>query len=141
MVGAASGLPFLMQLSWLIFDLGILAGWLYFDRKSGKQLCRNLMLLTVVFAIVFWVTRIQGAWEFSVFLINVIMSAEFLFRLSKDGSAWTSRPVAAAKLVGTLAATLLNGLIYPNRMVLWLGGICLFLDTYYVYRLFSNQKE
>lgn len=140
MIGAASGLPFTMQLSWLIFDLGILAGWLLFDRKSGKQLCRNLMLLTIVFAIVFWATRIQGAWEFSVFLINVIMSVEFILRLEKDDSGWTSRIIAVAKLIGTSAATILNGLFLGNMIVIWLGGICLMLDSYYIFRLIKFNK-
>lgn len=140
MNGAASGLPFFIQLSWLIFDMGIFAGWLFFDGKSRKQLCKNLMLLMIVFATVFWATRIAGKWEFSVFLINAIMSVEFIFRLEKDDSCWTSYTIAVAKLIGTFSATILNGLIFRNMMVLWLGGICLMLDSYYVFRLIKFNE-
>lgn len=139
-IGATSGLPFFIQLSWLIFDLGILASWLLFAGKSRKLLYRNLCLLTIVFAIVFWATRIAGEWEFSVFLINVIMSVEFILRLEKDDSFWTSRTIAVAKLIGTFAAAILNGLVFRNMMVIWLGGICLMLDSYYVFRLINLNK-
>lgn len=141
MEGSVSGLPFAIQLSWLIFDVGIFASWLLFDRKSKKLKYRNLLLFAAVFIAVCWTTWIAEQWEFSVFLINVIMSAEFIYRLSVDDSKWTSRTIAITKLIGTLAATTLNGLIFRNLTVLWLGGICLILDGYYALRLIRLNKN
>lgn len=140
MNGSVSGLPFAIQLSWLTFDIGILASWLIFDRKGKKRKYKNLLLFAAVFFAVSWITWIAEQWEFSVFLINVLMSAEFIYRLSIDDAQWTSRTIALTKLIGTLAATILNGLIFRNLTVLWLGGICLILDSYYVLRLKKPDK-
>lgn len=140
MNGSVSGLPFAIQLSWLTFDIGILVSWLLFDRKGKRLKYRNLLLFPAVFFAVFWATWIAEQWEFSVFLINVIMSAEFIYRLSVDDAQWTSCTIAITKLIGTLAATILNGLIFWNLTVLWLGGICLILDGNYVLRLMKSYK-
>lgn len=139
--GSTLGLPFAMQLSWLVFDLGILATWLLYDRSSKRQLLKNILLFLTVLITVYSVARLAGHWEFSVFLINLLMSLEFLVRLEKDPSAWASRGIAVAKLVGTLAATLLNGLVYTNLAVLWMGGLCLLLDSYYICRLFVLKRS
>ena len=141
LIGSVSGLPFAIQLSWLTFDIGILVSWLLFDRKGKRLKYRNLLLFSVVFFAVFWITWIAKQWEFSVFLINVFMSAEFIYRLSIDDTQWTSLTVAITKLIGTLAATILNGLIFQNLTVLWLGGICLILDGYYAFRLIQLNKN
>lgn len=140
MNGSIFGLPFAMQLSWLTFDIGIFTSWLIFDRNGKMSLHKKPLLFAAVFLVVLWATLEMDQWEFSVFLINAIMSAEFIYRLSIDAAPWTSRTIAITKLIGTLAATILNGLIFWNQTVLWLGGICLILDAYYVFLLIRLNK-
>lgn len=139
--GTTDSQGFVIQLAWMILDLGIIATWLLYDRVGKRRLYRNLIQFAVVIIAVYLLSRVAGQWENSVFLINVVMSAEFILRLEKDHAPWMSLGIAIAKLIGTFAATLLNGWIYPDSVVLWLGGICLLLDSYYVFRLLKLEKE
>lgn len=139
--GTTDSQGFAIQLVWMILDLGIITTWLLYDKVGTHRIYRNLIQFVVVLIAVYLLARVAGQWENSVFLINVVMSVEFLLRLGKDRSPWPSLGIAIAKLIGTLAATLLNGLIYPDPVVLWLGGICLLLDSYYVFCLLKLEKE
>ena len=40
----------------------------------------------------------------------------------------------------TLSATILCGLLYRNLLILWLGGLCLLADIYYVILLLTERK-
>ena len=139
--GTADRQAFVIQFVWLILDFGIITTWLIYDKAGKCRFKRNLIQFITVFIAVYFIARVAGQWKFSVFLINVLMSGDFIARLKKDHSPWTSHLVAITKLIGTLAATVLNGFIYFDTIVLWLGGICFLLDAYYLFLLFKLKKE
>ena len=132
--GGTRSVAFVIQFVWLLLDMGILFLWLRYDRNKGQPL-KNAMLLVVVMTAMYLLAYSGGYWEFAAFLINAIMSGLFILRASRDHSPWTSSVIASAKLVGTLAATILNGVIFRNGVILWLGGLCLIFDSYYLMTL------
>jgi len=83
------------------------------------------------------VTLVVGLWEEAAFTINLIMSAAFLFQIDKR--VYPSLLVAILKCMGTLPATILNGFLYRDLLILTVGGMCLIADLYYVYELWNNK--
>lgn len=137
--GSADTLGFVLQLSWLLLDVVIVITWLLFDRKTS--ILKNLgILLCVMLVVYLWAYR-AGGWQSSVFVDNIIMSSEFVYRRKRDNAFMPSRFIAVAKLIGTLAATILNGWLIRNMLVLWLGGLCFLLDLYYLILLFDCDPE
>ena len=128
--GSADTLGFFIQLTWLLLDMFIVATWFLFEKDASilKKLCTLLCIMLVVYL---WAYR-AGGWQASVFAINAIMSAEFIYRSNKDNCFYQSRFIAGAKMIGTFAATVLNGLFFCDMLVLWLGGLCFLMDLYYL---------
>ena len=121
-----------IQLLWLIFDVGIILTWQLFRKKERFAHSKDLCCFLCVFILVYFWAFLGSNWELSVFVINLIMSLDFIFRLRLDDSKHTSFFIAVTKLLGTFAATALNGLLYRNAMICWLGGLCLIMDIYYI---------
>lgn len=137
--GSVGGIPFYVQLTWLILDVVILVIWLMFDGGTEK-LFQNLCLFFSVFTVMYVFAYRGQAWVLTAFLDNVIMSVLFIYRRTKDHTPWTSRLIAVAKMIGTFSATILEGLIWWNPMILYIGGMCFLLDLYYAATLFSNDS-
>lgn len=133
-------IAFWIQAIWCLLDLGIILTWQLF--RAGKRCSRvkNFSLFAGVFLMVYIWAYMGNGWKSSVFLINLVMSVEFIVRVHTDASNWTSRFIAVAKLLGTLSATLLNGLQHRDPIVLWLGGLCFFADIYYLILLLRKRK-
>jgi len=73
-----------------------------------------------------------GAW-YSAFLQNLIMSILFINMLVLRKSAkGQSMVIAFSKWVGTLAPTILFGIILENRLVLIMGFFCSVFDVIYI---------
>lgn len=139
--GGTGTLPFWIQFTWLILDVGILALWLYYDRESPGQMAKNIAIFFAVFFVVYlWAYRAQQ-WKTSVFFINVVMSIAFIVQRQKVASFRGAWCIALGKLIGTLAATILNGFIFRSHFVLWLGGICFLLDSYYFTLILENRIQ
>ena len=68
------------------------------------------------------------------------MSIEFVLTVGKNKIS-NSLLIALFKLIGTTAATVLNGILNWNSGVLWCGGCCLILDMWYIICLVNKQKE
>ena len=134
------GTGFFVQLIWLILDIGVLLTWLLYDRDGKYAMLRKLGILLCVSVVMLFPTYILSLWELTAFAINLIMSAAFIIRFRNGGIHWRSKVIAVAKLIGTFAATILNGVIFDNKMVLWLGGLCLILDSHYCASLMSNSS-
>ena len=130
---------FAIQITWLLLDVLILVIWLTFDKRNEGQLRKNIVILICVFVIMYILAYRGEFWGETSFVINAIMSAAFIWRIKVDKSSWTSYCVAINKLVGSLAATIGYGLIEKNILLLWIGGICLILDSYYL--LILHQKD
>lgn len=133
------GIAFAIQLLWLLLDIGVLITWLIYDRTGKYIWLKNTGLLLGVSVAMYILAYRAGKWEFAAFLINAIMSAGFVLRLYRNDTFPESVIIAGAKLVGTLAATILNGLIWWNPVLLWLGGLCLLLDGYYLISILNNK--
>lgn len=127
------GIGFWVQLTWCLLDLGVIATWQLFQKHTPHAQRKDMLLFISIFLFVYLTAYVGEEWGFSVFLINCFMSAEFVVRLKKEIDVrWKSQIIAVTKLCGTLAATILNGFIYWNPLILWIGGLCLILDVYYL---------
>ena len=132
--GGASGLAFYTQLGWLILDIGVLLTLIcYFPKKHF------VFVGLVVSLMIGWVLLFRLEWflEFA-FLDNALMSLLFIRRKLRDGTKGDSRLIGEAKLLGTLSSTVLEGVLRRNFFALYVGGICLILDAYYL--LLVTQK-
>jgi len=136
--GADWRLGYLIQIVWLILDAVILVLWLWVDRNKLRS---NVLLLFAVMLLMYVLGYKLRMWAYMAFLINAIMSALFLIRFIMEPGLWVSIPIAIAKLKGTLAATILDGLMGRNLILLWLGGICLILDVCYVYLIIKEGDQ
>lgn len=135
------GIPFFIQLVWLLLDIGVLFTWLLYDRKDRFSWFAKMGLLLAVATAMYLLAYKAGKWEFAAFLINAIMSVGFVLRLFQERNQHNSTVIAIMKLLGTLAATILNGWIRRNPLLLWLGGLCFLLDGYYLIVNLCNKKE
>ncbi len=136
-----SGTISFFQLVWLLLDFFIILTWQLYSPKRLIRVSKDLVLFAGIFLIVFFWAYIGQGWKSSVFVINLIMSVNFIVRMKRDQTHWTSNIIAVTKLLGTFSATVLNGLIYRNMLILWLGGLCLILDIYYMLLLRKEKKR
>lgn len=127
---------FISQLLWLVLDVGVLYTW--FRYASGISWKKKMTLLLGAAVIMAGATLCAGFWEESAFVINLIMSVAFLFRV--DRQIFRSLPIALLKCLGTLPAAILNGILYRNFFVLAIGGLCLFADLLYIYEILKDHK-
>lgn len=135
----AAGLGFLIQIIWLLLDIPILILWLYYSRNNNL-FWKNLSILIIAMGFIYIVAYRAGYWAYSAFFINLLMSVMFVYRKIYDPAQRTSLSIAILKLIGTLAATIGNGVLVRNSIVLWLGGLCLLLDIYYLILLLRKRK-
>ena len=83
----------------------------------------------------------HGSW-YSAFIQNLIMSVLYLKMLGDRKSAkGQSLLIAICKGLGTLAPTILFGLVFGNNLVLLLGIFCAVFDTIYVVLLGRQIKR
>ena len=136
--GADFTISFCIQILWLLLDIGIIITWQLFRRRDSLAAVKDVCCL--ICAIVSLSISILS-WEISAFVINLIMSVSFVIRLRKEYAHWTSFFIAITKMIGTFAATLLDGILNGNAIVLWLGGLCLFMDVYYALLLRKEAKR
>ena len=128
-------LPLYIQAVCFLLDIGIVATLLVFGDK------RWAIILIGMLALGYWILYRGDHFLVTAFLDNVLMSALFVVRHFRDDSDWESPWIAWAKLVGTLCATVVYGILIRNYLVLWLGGLCLILDMYYVTLQNAGQER
>ena len=139
--GSPFSIAFIIQLSWLVLDLGVLFTWLKYDRKDIKRVLKNAILLLLIFTMMYLFALHAERWEVSAFLINIIMSVAFIVREERGEDLYPSRVIAIAKMIGTLSATILNGIVFRNLVLLWLGGLCFIFDCSYLRMICKRQNE
>jgi hypothetical protein len=142
---------------WFVFDVGILYtyfkyGRKYFPRQFGARgfvgwsvLCL-VTALCVEFAFIKEFGTAIGA-GYSAFLQNLLMSVLFInMFIKRGGSEGQSLLIAASKWIGTLAPTLLFGVVgeggFPrgSLLILVLGIFCSVFDLIYIWLLLAHQK-
>lgn len=143
---------------WFVFDVGILFTYFKYGRKyfshnlpPGAFVGWSLLGLLTAFCVEFAFIRefgVAAGAGYSAFLQNLLMSVLFIDMLVKRGSReGQSLTIAVSKWLGTLAPTLLFGLIgdggFPNGsfLILVLGILCSAFDLIYIRLLFSSSKS
>lgn len=122
---------FVSQILWLLLDIGVLATWLRY--ATNRSFIRKCMMFCGTIIIMMIFTLGLGLWKETAFLINLIMSVSYLFRIDKQ--IQLSLPIAILKCVGTLAATILNGVLLNDWFILLIGGLCFIADVYFIYEI------
>lgn len=125
---------FISQILWLILDIGVLYTWIRFANGS---VLRKVWLIIGALILMSMATLVFGFWAETAFVINLIMSVFFLFQIDKQ--MHSSMLIALLKCIGTLPATILNGIIHGNYLILAIGGLCLIADVYYIYDIWKQK--
>lgn len=140
--GTARGESFFIQTAWLMLDVGVFVTLLLYGPRKGTRLCwRSLVGLTAALAIGYVLLFRKGRFLEWAFWDNTLMSGLFIRHYRKGNRGGVSLLIAAAKLLGTLCNTILEGIICKNLAALWLGGICLILDGYYLIELSVGRER
>ncbi|WP_217447542.1 hypothetical protein [Maribellus comscasis] len=144
---------------WALFDIIILITFFKFGKKYFPKNIKNkwfyiwgilVLLVSFVVEFIFIVEfgRILGG-GYSAFLQNLLMSVLFIRMLVQRNSAeGQSTTIAISKFVGTLAPTVLFGIVGsitmggPNKLMLWTGILIAVIDVIYIMMLQkAKQKE
>ena len=139
-----------ITLIWLLLDIVIVYTYLrygkkYFPKHTSKQ---YFMPWTIIVFLMSFVIQYYFVIEFgdlgrlySAFLQNLIMSILFINMLVNRMDAKAQNlTIAINKWIGTLAPTILFGVIGGNKLVLVLGIFCSVFDILYIYFL-NNIKR
>ena len=137
--------------AWLTFDLGILYTYFRFGRKYFRPASKSAFIgwsvlgLITAFALQYAVLREFGVAKgaaYSAFPQNLIMSILFIAMLARRGSReGQSLTIAISKWIGTLAPTILFGVIgqggFPRGsfLILTVGLFCSVFDLIYIWLL------
>lgn len=134
---------------WALFDAVILYTFFKFGRqhfpknlKSGWFYTWGIISLIISFlvqyAFIFEFGTVMGG-SYAAFMQNLLMSILFIIMLyNRHGSEGQSLTIAYSKCIGTLAPTILFGIIGsaafngPNRYILLIGFLILFFDLAYI---------
>jgi len=137
---------------WFLFDIGILWTYLKFGRKYfPSSLPPNWFIpwtvlgLTMAICVQYAFVREFGPFvggAYAAFLQNLLMSILFINMLVQRGNDdGQSLVIAACKWIGTLAPTILFGIIGggsfsgPSLLVLVVGLLCSVFDLIYIFLL------
>jgi hypothetical protein len=134
---------------WALFDTVILYTYFKFGRRHFPKNLKSVWFYTwgiisliisflIHYAFIFEFGTIMGG-SYAAFLQNLLMSILFINMLYKRrGSEGQSLTIAYCKCIGTLAPTILFGIIGsdalngPNTFILIIGFIIFFLDLVYI---------
>lgn len=139
-----------INLIWLLLDIVIVYTYLrYGINDFPKHLSKKYFMLwnKIIFSMSFVVQYYfvvefanLGGW-YSAFLQNLIMSILFINMLvSRVDTKGQNLTIAINKWIGTVAPTILFGVIYANKLVLVLGIFCSIFDIIYIYLLSIAKK-
>lgn len=137
-------------LIWLILDALIVLTYFMYGKKYFPAHCSKKYFLpwTIIIFFMSFVLQYFFFIEFgsigqvySAFLQNLIMSILFINMLvQRSDLKGQNLSIAINKWIGTLAPTLLFGVIYGNKLVLALGIFCSIFDLLYIY-FFNDIKK
>lgn len=137
-------------LIWLVLDTFIvftyfLYGKIYFPPHCSKEyfLPWTLIIFFMSFALqYFFFLQFRALGQvYSAFISNLIMSILFINMLvHRNNLKGQSLTIAINKWIGTLAPTVLFGVVYGNKLALALGIFCSIFDLIYIYFLKNIKK-
>ena len=89
-----------------------------------------------------WQFGFEWAEGYSAFLQNLVMSLLFLSMfVARRGAEGQSMTIAVAKCIGTLAPTILFGVIKDVPLVLVIGALCFVFDLIYIGLLYWGRSQ
>jgi len=137
-------------LIWFVLNIMIVFTYLrygkkYFPKQTNKE---YFLPWTIIIFVMSFVVQYFFAVEFaalgkvySAFFQNLIMSILFINMLvSRSDIKGQNLTIALSKWIGTLAPTILFGIIYENKLILVLGIFCSLFDIIYLYFLNNIKK-
>lgn len=137
-------------LIWFLLDTLIVCTYLiygkkYFPKHSSKEFFAPWTIIIFLMSFVlqyYFVVEFKDLGKmYSAFLQNLIMSILFITMLvNRTNTKGQSLTIAINKWIGTLAPTILFGVIGGSKLVLVLGIFCSFFDILYIYFLTSTNK-
>ncbi|MFI3236440.1 MAG: hypothetical protein R3Y47_00255 [Lachnospiraceae bacterium] len=145
---------------WAIFDIFILItyfkyGYKHFPKDFSKKqfYLWGVLVIAISFIIQYMFIvefPISDGASYAAYIQNIIMSVLFIGMLvQRDSSEGQTKLIAYAKFLGTLAPTILIGLIGgedpfkgdPSSFVFVLGLVCAVFDIIYIIMLTKKQKD
>jgi hypothetical protein len=133
----------MVNLVWALGDLVIVYTYFTFGRAELPPIVTRGMFIgwsVLVFGgsyVVQWLFLaefgVRDASRYSAFLQNVLMSGLFIAMfVGRQGARGQSLTIAVAKWLGTLAPTILFGVIVRSGFILGLGVLCSIFDLVYI---------
>jgi hypothetical protein len=142
-------LQLLMNRIWLVFDVFIFVAYFMYGRREWPSYLPrtlfypySLAVLIIGYFFVYLVSVELGHSQgmYAAFIQNLMMSWLFIVMLNRRKSrAGQSIPIAAFKLVGTLAPTIIYG--QKSTFVLFLGLGCFLADLIYLLLLIALRQR
>ena len=142
----------IINLLWAAADVVIVYTFFRFGRAElPKFITRPLFIGwgIVVFGVAYAVQALfigEFGWtdgaRYSAFLQNLLMSGLFIAMLvARRGVRGQSLVIAVAKWLGTLAPTILIGVLGHLPFILWIGLLCSVLDLIYIGLVWQAKKR
>lgn len=130
---------------WFLLDIIIVYTYLRYGRKYfPKQINQKyfliwtkiIFLMAIGIQYAFFIKFDSVAIWYSAFISNLIMSVAFINMLYiRKDTKGQNLTIAISKWIGTLAPTIIFGVIYGNQLGLSLGIFCSVFDIIYIYYL------
>lgn len=142
----------IVNIFWCVLDIVILYTYIKHGKKEWPQAFSQKLFLpwTVLVLVCSYALQIVfikqfgyvAAAQYSAFLQNLAMSLLFIELYAKRGNAaGQSILLAAAKWIGTLAPTILFGVLEYNPLVLVCGIFCTIFDVVYIVLLVNCKRK
>ncbi|MFG2979812.1 hypothetical protein ACGFYQ_00935 [Streptomyces sp. NPDC048258] len=137
---------------WAAADVVIIATYLRFGRAELPRFVTRPLFAAwsvLVFGTGFAVQGLflahfgtHDATRYSAFLQNLLMSGLFIgLYAARQGPRGQSLTIAVAKWLGTLAPTLLFGVLEDSPFILGLGILCSVFDLVYIWLLLQDRRR
>lgn len=145
-------LQVIVNAAWVCLDFVILYTYIKFGKKEWAQslnikLFHPWLILVFICCFALQISFILEygfilAAQYSAFLQNLLMSVLFIAMLVKRKSMQgQSLLLAVSKWIGTLAPTILFGVMSQNYVVLICGIFCTVFDLIYIFMLLAVKKH
>ena len=150
--GVVAEVQYVVNIVWLILDIVILYTYFKFGKKEWPRSISIKFLApwSILAIICCFCIQIAFIYEFgfvmaikySAFLQNLIMSILFINLFAKRGSLkGQSILLGVSKWIGTLAPTILFGIVHFNLFILVCGVLCSVFDLVYIWLLLKYKKN
>ncbi len=142
-LAAGPSLQGIINACWALFDIGIVYTYFRYGRRYWPQAFSTnvfvgwsvLVFITAfVLQLIFvYEFGVHGGARYSAFLQNLLMSVLFISMLvSRRGVEGQTLLIAVAKWIGTLAPTILFGMIEQSLFITVVGVLCSVFDLIYI---------